>query len=395
MEYFIERDRIILSLLKNPFFLYCTTLCIVIILYVLGWSELFPPLSEDVIFFFIVTFIISILCGHFIQNKKPIEYTEVHPLGTRKVLIIIYLLYSISFIYNGGIPLVLILSKTDFFYKDFYGIPYFQSIITTFTAFYTAYLFHVYISKKNNYNLINLFFILLIPLLIYNRGMLIISLVNFTIIFFMSKSEIKLKSWLIIGFITLLALFFFGVLGNHRTKQSSNENMLNVVGKASKKFKASVVPKEYFWSYIYIASPLANFQETVNNNPNINNKWVEFSVFELLPNFISKRIGKRFNLQQEQIDQVSPHLTVGTLYAMSFKFLGWIGPIILYMYVIIIVSLYWFIVDKKNPFYVTGFSFLGVFIVFNFFDNMISVGFSLHLFYPIIFQFFIKNKILA
>jgi hypothetical protein len=207
----------------------------------------------------------------------------------------------------------------------------------------------------------------------------------------MYQNKIKIKEASIVVTIFLSIFYFFGILGNYRTTTENNDNLFEI-GKPTEAFKQSVIPKEFFWSYIYMASPLANFQETVNNNPKLNNKWAEFSVYELLPNFISKRVDKHIDLKNEKIDQISPSLTVGTLYSGGFKFLGWLGPILMYIYVIIIVSLYWFFIDKNNPFYITGLSLLGVFMIFNFFTNMISSGLSLQLCYPILFQIIKKNK---
>ena len=380
-----------LNFFKNPFFLYASAFGLVILLYLLGWSKLFPDLSLELMLFLLLTILISIGLGIWIQKKKPIQYFKVNPKNTKHVLIGIYVCYAISFIYNKGIPLVLILSKSGFFYKN-YGIPFFQPIINTFTAFYTAYLFHVYLSKRSKFNLIYLILLLLIPLLIYNRGMLIVSLVNFVIIYFISQNKTKIRTWLFLGSTALFVFYFFGVLGNFRTIDSSNNMMLNEVGMATNEFKEGPIPEEYFWSYIYAASPLANFQETVNKNPITNNKWKGFVAQELLPDFISKRVIKHFKIETETPNQISPNLTASTIYANSYKYLGWLGPVLIFSYLMLLVALYWYIIKPSNPFYITGMSVLGAFVAFNMFSNMINFsGLSLQLLYPLLFQLFYTN----
>lgn len=381
----------ILNFFKNPFLLYASAFCIVIFLYLLGFSEVFPDLSLDLILFILTTILVSITIGLWIQKKKPLQYFKVTGKNTRSILIIIYIFYAISFIYNNGIPLILILSKASFFYKS-YGIPFFQPIINTFTSFYTVYLFHVYISNKNKNNLINLVLILCIPLLIYSRGMLIISLVNFIIIYFISQNKIKIKTYFFLLFTALFVFYSFGVLGNIRDTSSTSKDNLFDLAKPTKSFIEGPIPKEYFWSYVYAASPMANFQKTVNNNPKINNKWQGFITQELLPDFLSKRINNYFKIKKVTSNKISPNLTASTIYANSYKYLGWLGPTLIFLYLMSIAVLYWLVIKPDNPFYITSISILGAFIAFNVFSNMINFsGLSLQLLYPLLFQLIYKK----
>ena len=198
----------ILSILKNPFFLYAISFFLVMCLYFFGWSELFPSLSLEVVLFFVVTGLISVFIGFFVTKYKPVKYVKIQSEKSRYVLIGIYICYIISFVYNKGVPLVLILTKSGFFYKD-YGIPFFQPFITTFTSFYTVFIFHVYLSRRNRKNLTNLILILIIPILTYNRGMLLISLVSFIIVFFISKKRIKIKTYFFFNGYKFSSTLFF------------------------------------------------------------------------------------------------------------------------------------------------------------------------------------------
>lgn len=381
-----------LNFLKNPFFLYITSFGIVALVYLLGWSNLFPTISLSVKFFLVSTFIISFFLGLMFQKVKPIEFITTQGKNPRMVLLVIYILYSISFLHNSGIPLLLVLNKAKFHYGDF-GIPFFQPIITTFTSFYTVYLFHLLICKRSRSNIINLVLILLIPLLVYNRGMLVISLVNFAIMFFMFKSKIKLKTVCYLGAICLVVFYYFGKLGNYRmVKKDSSQYMLKV-GEATENFKTSKIPKEFFWTYVYSAAPLANFQKTVNENSEFNYKVINFLSYELLPDFISKRITNPLGIVKERPDRIASFLTVGTLYSSGYKYIGWIGPIIMYFYLVLIIAFFWLFLKKNNTFYVTGFSILGTFVFFNIFSNMIYFsGISFQLIYPIIYQLITKKK---
>ncbi len=64
----------------------------------------------------------------------------------------------------------------------------------------------------------------------------------------------------------VVLLYFFGVLGNYRMVKSSSNEYFMEVAEATDSFRNSRIPKEYFWSYIYISSPLANLQNNINEN---------------------------------------------------------------------------------------------------------------------------------
>jgi len=370
---------------KNPFYLYVITFTIVIVTYLLGWSSLYPKLSFLLLLFFIITFILSLILGGVIDKYSRIIYNKLDSSeGVKRTIIGIYIVLLLEFIYNKGIPLLLVFSGSAYDYRDF-GIPTLHPILATFTSFYTVYVFHVWLSKKKKKNLIYLFILLLFPILIYNRGMLLISLVSCLIVFLMSIKRIKLKAFFYIAVSVAVLLYFFGVLGNYRlVKSSSNEYFLEV-GKATDSFKNSRVPKEYFWAYIYISSPLANLQNNITENGPEEIRVMDFISTELLPDFISKRLAEVTHAEQASISQIASFLTVGTVFARSYSLLGWPGIYLMYLFIAAFVFFYIIILRKSNKYYVTGISILCTFVIFNSFSNMIYFsGLSFQLIYPIL-----------
>lgn len=378
-----------MQLYKNPFYLYVITFTIVIVVYQLGWSTLYPNLSIALFLFFIITCIISLFLGAVVDKYSTIQYSKPKSnSGIKRTIFAIYLLLILEFIYNKGIPLLLVFSNSAYEYTEF-GIPTLHPILATFTSFYTVYVFHVLISYKKKRYLIYLFILLLFPILIYNRGMLLISLLSCLIVFLMSIKRIKLKAFAYIALLAVVLLYFFGVLGNYRLVKSSSNDYFLKSAKATDKFVNSKIPKEYLWSYIYISSPLANLQNNINENSPEKIRVKDFMATELLPDFISKRIVKIIHAEQAEIVQIASFLTVGTVFARSYSLLGWPGIYLMYLLLAAFIFLYVILLKKSNKYYVTGISLLCTFVIFNAFSNMVYFsGVSFQLVYPILLGLF-------
>jgi len=374
---------------KNPFYLFVITFTIVIVTYQFGWSALYPNLSFLLILFFIITFLSSLFLGAVIDKYNPIIYKKLDSSkGVKNTITAIFILLMVEFIYTKGIPLFLVLSGANYKYEEF-GIPTLHPLLATFTSFYTVYVFHIWLSEKKIKNLINLFILLLFPVLIYNRGMLLISLVSCLIVFLMSIKKVRLRTRIYIAVLVAILLYFFGVLGNYRlVKSSSNDYFLEIAG-ATDSFKNSRIPKSYFWSYIYISSPLANLQNNINENRPEKIKVKDYVSTELIPDFISKRLSKTIKAERAEITQITSFLTVGTVFARSFSLLGWVGMYLMYLFIASFVLLYIVILRKSNKYYVAGIAILSTFVIFNTFSNMIYFsGVSFQLIYPIILGIF-------
>jgi len=377
---------------KNPFYIYAFSFLFIILIYMLRWSDLYPNLSLWLFIFILISSIISFVLGAIIDKYRPIRYKLIDKKikSLTKTIILIYLLYTLEFINNKGIPLVLILNTDSYDYTNF-GIKTLHPILTTFTSFYTVYVFHIILSKKTQKKtlIIYLILLLIIPILIYNRGMFLINLMSFLFVFLMSikKIKTKIKFYLIISFITIL--YLFGVLGNYRmVGNSSNEYFLKV-SKAKESFINSLIPKEFMWAYIYVSSPLGNLQNTIEKNPAINYRFKDFIFTETLPDFLSKRISILVNAKRvDKINRLTTFLTVGTVYSRSYILLGWFGVLLMFIIIMLITFFYIIILPKKSEYYVTGIGILCTFMFFNTFTNMIYFsGISFQLVYPLLFSF--------
>jgi len=199
----------------------------------------------------------------------------------------------------------------------------------------------------------------------------------------------------------LFALYLFGVLGNMRlnsmyqTNTSLNDNELFLdIGGATEEFRQSFIPKEFFWTYIYLTSPLANLQKTINEfefteDVNIDSSF-DFTVTQLFPDFISKRIVAIFNITSPNPIQITPELNVSTAFAQAYTILGWVGMSFFILFLFVLAFFYILSLKKiKSPYFIVGVAIMNSIFLFNLFSNMFAfTGLSFQLIYPLLFSLF-------
>ena len=147
------------------------------------------------------------------------------------------------------------------------------------------------------------------------------------------------------------------------------------------------------WTYVYVASPIATVQHNINLNTSGGTDLSSFFCYELLPDFISKRIGPLFGIKKVEPDLIVEWSNVGSVFSKVYCTLGWLGMIIIFLFLMIIISFYLLLLNKRSTFYVTGVAILNTFVIFNFFDNMIAFsGLSLQLIFPLIGTMFVNKS---
>jgi oligosaccharide repeat unit polymerase len=378
-------------LLKNPFFIYVLGFSLTFLVYTFGWSELYPDLTWDVKLFFLITFLGFICIGILTSSLKLIAKT---PAKTKVSLIrtctfLVMLLYLLEFLVEKDVPLLAkLLGRDGVAYREF-GIPLLHGVLISFNSFLIAHSFANYMSQKNR-KILRFYFLLYLPaLLILNRSIIVFGLLTSLFIFLRYVDKVKFKTKLKLLTIAMLALFLFGVVGNLR----SGGDYIYTQSNATEEFMESFIPEEYYWTYLYVASPLANFQNTINKKVVYKFDFKGFVFYENLPKIISKNLGEPLGIKRKDLVRIVPWLTVGTTYARSYSYLKWGGPYLLFLSSIIIYISVILLVPKRSSYHVTMISVLSVIVLLNIFTNMLIVtGISFQLFYCIVFAFFEHKK---
>lgn len=390
------------KILLSPFFVYALAFTSILLLYQIGWSDFYPELNGFLIYFMAITIFISLIFA-IIQSKNlviPTENIKLSPGFIKKSLIIIFLGYSLDFLYESTIPLLRTFSDSDYSYEDFSGIPTVHVILATFNIFFSMIMFSYYMSYKSKKNFF-LFVLTMIPyVLLLNRGAFMIV---FCAVIFIYLSKIKsinvkniFKSLAILGVI----LYLFGVVGNIRQKQTKNEKTyLLRIGGATDEFLESGIPAEFYWSYIYMISPVGNLQNLIDEKRDDFNtdNFGFFISTELFPDFISKRVSSVMGYD-EIIEKdlgsrylVTINLNAPTTYFRPYLQLGSGGMILIFIVIMFSAWIYPKILKRSSPYYMISIASLNSIILLSTFNNMwYNVGTIL--LWPLIFDFFGKVK---
>ncbi len=376
----------------NPYSSYILSFLLSLGAFWLGWSGLFPPVSQYLILFLLVTFLFHFGFSFYWKKKlaPALKATDIY-FNPIAITIFLYALWSLDFVYEGGVPLLKILLNQPYDYRLF-GFPSVHVFTVTFSSFFTVYLFALYVSTRKRLYLVLYLVNLFAALLIFSRAMLIFNIISSLFVYFLSSPSIsfRLGVLLLAGLISLV--FGFGLLGSLRVsfeaKRKYDTELFLDIGEATPSFRKSVIPKDFFWGYIYLASPLANLQYNINTfhvPPFSLGRLMQHINNEMLFDFISKRTNRLFGLKREA-ENIIPKkpFNVSTVYSRSFSYQGLTGMIVMAIFVLMVPWLYIQFLPA-NRYSLTGIAILNTMYLFLFYDNTIRfTGLGLQLVYPFI-----------
>ena len=372
------------KILYNPNFVYILAFIVPFIFYSFEWSTLYPRLSLSLFLFYLFTFLVCGGVGLVIQFCRPFQYKPIEETrGNLVVLLAVYLLYGAEVLYSGTLPIYALLQGNFNYAEDAFGLPVIHTLLVSFNTFYAIFLFHQYISTRRR-RLLWLFLLTLLPfiLLVYRSSILNV-LLGALIVFLFHKPVIPPKLILKTIAGVLLVFFLFGFMGNLRSANGDATYIPRASG-ATEEFLKSRIPKEFYWSYLYVASPVANLQNNINLVKSPEGNYKDLVMNEFLPAFVTK-----FMVQPEakRFHQINPFLNVGTIYVYSFSYLRWPGIIMMFFYFLVLFNGYYLLIRKSDTYKVTGMAILFNMIIFANFHNTISYSASsLQLIYPVLFS---------
>lgn len=368
-------------MLKNPFLVYVIAFGGVLLVYPLGWSDIYPSLSAGLLAFLAITFcvsaILAIPVGHIVKKIETYE-----PGRLPKWTIFLLLAgFSADLIYTG-IPLLSVLRGARF--NGQIGVPSLHVFNVTFGASFSAIRFADFLYSKRRQYLLEAAVPMVFFALVFYRGPVIMCLVAWFFVYAIKIGRLGVKRIVLFAVISAVVLYIFGLAGNLRVGEFEIEN----VGRPTQEFQHSSIPKIYFWAFIYATSPMANLQLTTANH--FEKRGVaEFFLSELVPDFISKRILPFVNKSSATYErvhpaQIAPALNVATLYGRSFVLAGWAGMVKMYAALALLIIVYLHLVIR-SPYAVPCLALLNMLVVFCTFQNMIAFsGVILQLVWPLL-----------
>jgi len=380
------KKKVDLSSVINPFYLYCIAFSFSLLLYLMGWSRLFPSLSVGLVLFLAITFIIFIISGKVFVRKSTLSliFKPLNGNLTDILFCIIIALGVVNILYMGYIPVL----DRSHDYRDF-GMPVTDPLFNSLSIFFSVLLFRSFLDTRKKRFLVYFILILILQLIIFRRSSVVWILASSLILLLLYKKKISL--WLIIAVIITLPFFSycFGLYGNFRSKLSDTFIMKDLG--ASNAFMNSGFSYNHYMTYLYVSSPLANLQQNVDHRKNgySGKNFKEFLFYSIIPVSFTLRLEKPLNMFPPECFLISPNLIAGSFYMISFYTLGWIGMFIMAFYLIFFILFALFIVRKWKTFGLETYTLLSVtvsLLIFSNFLNRLDVILMIFV-YPILFDY--------
>jgi hypothetical protein len=362
---------------KNPFFIYILTFMGGLGVYQLGWSSIMPPLSWDLDLFFILTSLAAVVLGLLIS--PVVDGISEHRVGLlpKYFGVFVVVTFAIEIAING-LPLLRVLHGENFFQMESSAS---HLHLFVFWSLYSTIRFADFLySRRLMYLAEASLTVVLYGLMIY-RGPALIILMSWVFIFVIWKGAIKFHH---VAALLIAALAVFYV--NGRLGDISSPGHEDLAGAPTERFQNLGVPKTYFWTYLYIAAPIGNLQ-LATDLQNIHEGTIpEFVLTEMVPDTFSRRILPLLNPQiksgqgnldtRDQLYSWQQHriawgMNVSTIFGRSYGYLGWTGPVIMFVVLSAFIGSYVF-VARRSPYRVPALALLNTMIVFCIFNNMLA-----------------------
>jgi hypothetical protein len=380
-----------LSILINPFYIYCLAFLCAILLYQIGWCNIFPSLSISLILFFAITFILFIVAGRKIFRKSSVfhDFNNLNQYLSDIIFLIIILLGVVNVLYMGYLP---VLDRTHN-YKEF-GMPVIDPIFNTLSIFFSVILFHQFLDTRRKRYLLYFIIILILQIILFRRATIVWIVISTSLLYILYKKKINFSVIVLAILLIPLGSYCFGLYGNTRSKLSRSF-VMNDLG-ASEAFKKSGISYNHYMTYLYISSPLANLQKNIDQNNAVNNPGgiKDFLFYAIIPESFTLRLERPLHLVPPSCYLISPNLIVGSLYMVSFYTLGWFGMTITFLYLFIIILLCQYVSRRWSTFESEALSVLCTtvsLLIFSNFLNRLDVILLLFV-YPVIFHVLYKRN---
>lgn len=332
------------KLFINPFFCYSLAFLISLSLYQFKFSDIYPELSTSILVFLLATILISLLFSVLFNILFDKKRATLNRLFTKRnsytISFFITIGFVLEFIYSGNIPLLWTILGLPFNYKEF-GIPTFHVFLLPYSSAFVILSFYRYLCNKGNrYNLFSMLYVICLISLIVNRATLMVIIVSMILIY--SYKKFSYRKIIPLSLLIIIIIYIFGFIGNKRMISQGYENEFAVldVAVASSNFRESLIPNEFFWGYLYSTVSIANLENQIYlySEKSVGDS-LDVIAYDVLPDFISKRLVSEDKKILFKPDLIKEELTTSTIYGRAMKINGYVGAIILYIYMCVFIFL--------------------------------------------------------
>lgn len=398
----------------NPYYIFNVGLLVVIGVYLLELSDLYPTFSFSTIFFLLCVVLLFIILGLIFKQQYRIS-NYINETEWTKQSYLLGTIFSVlgtlaEGVYSHGYPLL-----GQYGDDVHFGIPTFHVFLVVYISFIIICIFESFLFvnvKKQKKKLILLIIINLFCLILdLSRSVIVVVALNcLWLALFQRKRKglnfsfsLKKVTVTLIGVVCLL--YLFGIVGNYRSSlqmnnaNTTNNNLLDStliynVGEAKENVRNNKYLGPLFWDYIYISSPLANFQNIVNLKKNSDDTTDKKEILtQYIPEVVSDKLFPNYTWKSSIQYQINTILNATTVFFSSYYILGWLGVLFMVIYMSVFPFIYMYLIEKFSPdYYEIAIALLNTAYLLNLFGNMFSFTVTSLLFlFPFLASF--KNKI--
>ncbi len=249
---------------------------------------------------------------------------------------------AVEIVVSGGVPLLWALRGSAKTYTDF-GIPSVHGFVNSLeTSISLCYYLLYLISKKRSYLKVPVFF-LIWTMVIINRNMLLVTLLEFAVLYVRLRS-IRLKTVIQIAAGALVFILAFGVIGDIR--QGSNA-LIRDLAQPTDDYP-EWLPSGVLWAYIYITTPINNLLYTVDTSHPQYNILFPSTISTLFPSVLRKQLYGDTLDDAESGSLVTSAFNVSTAYVGPYQDFGFAGISFFSIGIAIITLFFWFKNDLRS-----------------------------------------------
>lgn len=361
----------------NPYISFAGAFSFALLLYSPHLSSMFPALSATVYVILGLSITISLLAALLTQERiDKIRGAGQCILEQRKrssafrILICLTPFALLEIALYPKLPIVTAIHGAAMGPKDFiveYGIPTVHAIIIALCQITIVQgINELFVgSTARRKALIAVLSSIALLVIFLSRGALVISLMAALYCNFSRLKSFSLKNISITLCILTISLILFGRIGDLR---SGGSDYILSTGGANTDVFGAVVPSEVFWSYVYLTSPLANLERTVQTRPI--DKGINFDALftlDIVPDVISKRMSGSLAQWTNERPLINSAFTVGTIFSRPYYFSGMIGSFLIFFWWAFVTRLSLLFARKSQAYTTTILGFtnvLGFFCVF-------------------------------
>jgi oligosaccharide repeat unit polymerase len=336
------------SLLLHPLVVFSFVWLGVVFLYSLHLSKLLLYSTQEVtklVLVIWVPFAVVVLISVFFHRllsflRPPVRKLAAIDIAILERKLVIWfrawmMISLVEIVVSGGIPLLWLIQHSSKNYMDF-GISSLHGLVNSLLLSIGLCRFLLFLLTGSRRHLLVPVFILGWSILVVTRNMLLVSLIEFGILFFRIRPvKNKTIAKFIVGVVGLILVF--GAIGDYRTGSS---DLIRLWAQPTEEYP-DWLPSGVLWAYIYISTPINNLAHTSENVRPANDISFPNTVVTLFPTVIRTLIYGQQIGDAESGDLVASTFNVSTAYIGPVQDYGLIGIAAFSMAIATFCQFYW------------------------------------------------------